>query len=96
MVIFNIKIVKRKKQLLCPVKYNVVSFFITFVSYPSIDLGSLVIVCAIKDNVFQPNIDSIEVLLYWPILEDVDYVLLKWKKLKRDQPIFPLTYLTYL
>jgi hypothetical protein len=94
-VTFDIKIVKRKKRSLRPAKHNVVSFSITFVPHPSIDLASLVAARAIKDDAFKPSIDSIEALLRRPILEDVDYVPLKWKKAKLDQPIFPLTYATY-
>jgi hypothetical protein len=86
-VTFDIKIVKRKKRTLRPVKHDVVSFSITFVPYLSIDLTSLIVSYVIKDNVFEPSINSVEELLRRPILENIDYILMKWKKAKFNQPI---------
>jgi hypothetical protein len=50
---------------------------------------------AIKDDAFKPGFDSIEAILRRPILENVDYVPLKWKEGKLDCPIFPLLYSRY-
>jgi hypothetical protein len=65
------------------------------VPFPHICLCSLIIDRAIKDDAFEPSFDSVEALLHRPILENTDYLPLKWKEKKLDHQIFPVSYSRY-
>ena len=55
----------------------------------------LVAVRGIQAGAFEADYKLVNDLLHRPILEDVDYVLLKWKESILEKPIFPMSYAVF-
>ncbi|MCJ1426159.1 hypothetical protein MMC29_004061 [Sticta canariensis] len=72
-----------------------ISFSITFVEFNLICLASIIASCAIYDDAFEAGFESVEALLSRPDLEDVDFLLSKWKSEMLDRPIFKLSKHTF-
>ncbi|KAG9023096.1 hypothetical protein FRB95_013563, partial [Tulasnella sp. JGI-2019a] len=70
-------------------------FSTTLLPYPLFCLTHLVAVCGIQAGAFEADYKSVDDLLHQPILEDVDYVPLKWKESMLEKPIFPMSYTVF-
>ncbi|KAK7448730.1 hypothetical protein Landi51_06406 [Colletotrichum acutatum] len=71
---------------------DVVKISITIVPWPLLCIVSQVIVVALEKNAFETPFSSMGEILCRPIMEDVDYVPLRWKKDMEHQTLFEITY----
>ena len=76
--------------------YHRFKFSTTLLPYPLFCLTHLVAARGIQAGAFEADYKSVDDLLHRPILEDVDYVPLKWKKGILDKPIFPMSYSLFI
>jgi hypothetical protein len=63
----------------------------TLVPYSTVCLASIIAARAIKDNAFNAGFESVEALLSRPILENVDFIQLKWKDSMLNRSVFKLS-----
>ncbi|KAK1623312.1 hypothetical protein BDP81DRAFT_279256, partial [Colletotrichum phormii] len=65
---------------------------ITVIPWPLLCIVSQVIVVALEKNALETPFSSMDEILCRPILEDVDYIPLRWKKDMENQTLFEITY----
>ncbi|KAF2254145.1 hypothetical protein BU26DRAFT_134336 [Trematosphaeria pertusa] len=92
---FNINRNKLRANALEHTKGDSFEFTTTLLPYALFCLTHLVCAVGIYFEAFEADYQSIDEMLSTPNLETVDYVHLKWKKDKLEDPIFPMSYTSF-
>lgn len=69
-----------------------IKFSAFFVPFPLVCLSRLIVARAIQDDAFDAGYVNVAEFLNRPVLGDVDYIPLPWKKEKLDDFVFRLSY----
>lgn len=88
---YSYHLVHRQDRLPANSRFRV-KISITIVPWPLLCIVSQVIVVALEKNAFETPFSSMGEILCRPIMEDVDYVPLRWKKDMEHQTLFEITY----
>jgi hypothetical protein len=75
---------------------NRYSFSTTLLHYPLLCLTRLIAVLGIHFKAFEDDVTSVDDLLNRPILENFDYIPIKWKESMLDKLILPMSWPVFI